>query len=268
MRGQEGIFMEIDMSPAEYAAPRREEIARIERFCSKPPEEITIGGIVLCIFVGLFIGCLIGLPVGIAYAVIFYGDTAYGKCILACAILGAIIGLCFYIYDKVSSENYRQQRLREKKKLEKEIAQYTAQFEEKAKERCAQFSKKPLTLQATNQMLAYFKENIDSAPRGKHIEKIHEKYCFIIYSDHISYQQKYGEGKIDFYLERLKNLEKPLDQAALAQTIASGIKQSISLGHSQKYQLDIDYTYTPESVTATLTYTADNGYYQPVQDWV
>lgn len=270
MRGQEGIFMEIDMSPAEYAAPRRGQIAEIERLYSKSPE-ITVGGIVLCIFVGLFIGCLIGLPVGIAYAVIFYGDTAYGKCILTCAILGAIIGLCFYIYDKVSSENDRQQGLRKKEKLENEITQYTMLFEEKARERSVQFSQNPVTLRLADRIFNSYKQYISSIPRGTHIKKIHTEYRYTVYSDHISYQQnEYSKQEIDFCLERLRNLKSPLDQAALAQAIAMNIQSMISITDISGTfnQINTDYTYTPESVTAILTYTANNGYYQPVQDWV
>lgn len=271
MRERVGSFMEVEMSPATYAAPRREEIAKIERLYSKPPETITVGGIVLSIFVGLFIGSLIGLPVGFVYAVIFYGDTAYGRCILICAILGAIIILGFYIYDKVHSNNYRQQRLREKEELENEITQYTVLFEEKARERSVRFSQNPVTLRFSDQIFNSYKQYINSLPRGTHIKKLHAKYKYTVCSNHISYQQnEYGERKIDFCLERLRDLKSPLDQAALSQVIAANIQSMISITDTSGTfnQINTDYIYTPEGVTTILTYTANNRHYRPVRDWV
>lgn len=271
MRERVGSFMEVEMSPATYAAPRREEIAKIERLYSKPPEPISVGGIVLSIFIGLFIGSLIGLPVGFVYAIIFYGDTAYGRCILICAILGVIIILGFYIYDKVDSEKRRQRRLRDKEELENEVIQYTVLFEEKARERSTRFSQNPVTLRFAEQIFNSFKQYINYLPSGAHIEKIHAKYKYTVCSDHISYQQyEHGERKIDFRLERLRDLKSPLDQAALSQVIAMNLHSMISSTDISGtfYQINIDYIYTPEGVTTILTYTADNRYYRPVRDWV
>ena len=224
------------------------------------------------------LGCILGVIASIVVKVAIYLftdlldlDLYWSVFLKLGAILGVIIGLSYYIYSKVHSENYRQQKLREKEELENEITQYTALFEEKAKERSVQFSQNPVVLRLAGQIFNSYKQYISSIPRETHIKKIHTEYRYTVYSNYISYQQnEYSEQKIDFRLERLRDLKSTLDQAALAQAIAINNQSMISIMDISGTfnQINTDYTYTPESVTVILTYTADNGYYQPVQDWV
>lgn len=265
--------MEIDMSPAEYAVPRREEIAKIER-CYSKSEEITIRGIIGMAILGCILGVIASIVVKVAiylFTDLLDFDLYWGVFLKLGAILGVIIGPSYYIYSKVRSENYRQQRLREKEELENGIMQYTALFEEKAKERSVQFSQNPVVLRLADRIFNSYKQYISSISRETHIKKIHAEYRYTVDSNHISYQQnEYRTQEIDFCLERLRNLKSPLDQAALAQAIAMNIQSMISITDISGTfnQININYTYGSKSVTTTLTYTADNGYYRPVQDWV
>lgn len=263
--------MNFDISPATYAAQRYKTIEWIERLYSNPDEnKIKVGGIIGSAIGGCILGGIGGLIIRLViYLFTDFHLESWGTYLIFGAMLGAIFVPCYFIYSKVRNEKYRQRELLRKEKLESEIAKYTELFEKEAQKKSARFSENPLTLRMANQIFDSFKEYISRAPRERHIEKIHEEYRFTVYSDHISYRQKYGEGKIDFRLERLKNLENPLDQASLAQSIATNIQSMIPPTDTSGTfnQLNTDYTYTPESVTANFTYTAVNGYYRTEQEW-
>lgn len=79
-------------------------------------------------------------------------------------------------------------------------------------------------------------------------------------------------GTYDFEIKRCSNLTSPIEQTALARAIASAIQLNIVMKYPQdesgtSISIYIDYNYSTECPTTTVTYVAPNGNYRAVEKW-
>lgn len=246
-----------------------------------------------CLVAGPFFGGLIGLVIWIFFrefleSLSITHDSMLSTIVIS-IIIGTIISLLLFISSKTDEQNdlkkasKRQKEL--KAKCEQTIIEYESQFEAEAKKLSANFVGSMLTNKVADWITFCFVELINSANRNSYIEIISIPIKFMVYKEKIicedgTYHYSSDNGTFSFLLQRCKNLESALEQKAIAYAIAS----TIYLNIKKRYPKDISGTdvavhinYTnnvchqeyvdPDHVTVTMTYTAENGNYQPPNEW-
>ena len=282
--------MKTDVFPSVYDAPinikvrdMTEEVKRkhsdrvydIKRSCAQKPSSTgglwtnvgAFGGFIACSFV-----CMNG------------GNA--GECFvtwLIILIIGFVVGI---VIDKTIEESYQDElknmdsRIRDdEKRTEEEIQaikdhaqieknKYLVAFENNAESRSAQFSESKLAKEIIEWMTNGFCKYIEAADRRSHIEKIQVLFDFYVFNNKIECML----GRNDFVLKRWRNLNSPLEQTALARTIAAAIKSNIIVRYPKDVSgtdvsIDIKYSYGNDYVRTTIIYIAPNGDYKEVCDW-
>lgn len=153
-------------------------------------------------------------------------------------------------------------------------AAYRLEFEQEVKRQSIEYAESALATEVIQWMTTGLAKSIDAADRRSYINKIVVPFDFYVYTDKITCNL----GTYDFQLHRCANLPNALEQAALAQAIASAIQLNITMKYPKDasgtdFVLDISCSYVHDENTgrdvvgAKICYTAPNGNYVPVQNW-
>ena len=179
--------------------------------------------------------------------------------------------------EAVSANNQSQQS--ENNKLQRKIEEITAtyqkmyenyvkNFELTAQQESVKFAESRLAKEVIEWMTEGFSKTIDATDRRSHIERINVPFAFNVYTNKITCNL----GTYDFEIKRCSNLTSPIEQTALARAIASAIQLNIVMKYPQdesgtSISINIDYNYSTECPTTTVTYVAPNGNYRAVEKW-
>lgn len=200
-----------------------------------------------------------------------------------CAVIAAIIGV-FIGKGVVSSwedgnnsiaQKEQNEINRTKRKIEeinstyqKMYENYVKNFELTAQQESVKFAESRLAKEVIEWMTDGFSKTIDATDRRSHIERINVPFAFNVYTNKITCNL----GTYDFEIKRCSNLTSPIEQTALARAIASAIQLNIVMKYPQdesgtSISINIDYNYSTECPTTTVTYVAPNGNYRAVEKW-
>lgn len=210
------------------------------------------------------------------------GDSGFGTLIIwlviACA-LGGLIDLAVHQtwiseMKKIDGQIVQTESEKERRIIyiqnnyNQKCTSYTATFEQTAQDLSVQYAASSLAQTVISWMTDGFCRTIDAADRRSHIETVNVPFVFSVFANKITCNL----GNFNFELQRCRNLNSPLEQAALARAIAS----SIQLNIVKKYPKDvtgspidvsISFSYAAECPVVTVTYIAQNFNYKPVRDW-
>ena len=241
----------------------------------------------LCALVGCFFGGSILLYVLVILAGGSVDDPPFGLVaasgLIGMFILAPISWVLVSKYQKAKHEaketawnqNIEQVRIASMKKIDsiktsanKKFNDYLTAFDVEAKRLSTSFEGSTSAKTAIDWMLGGFHKTIDAAVRSPHIIEINVPFVLNVYTDKITCNL----GTFDFEKNRCSNLNSPLQQAALANFVAS----KLQLMTQAKYQKDSSGTsvnvkrstaYKNDYASSTVTYTAANGYYQHARSW-
>lgn len=149
-----------------------------------------------------------------------------------------------------------------------EYTRYLRGFESEAKTESVRFAESELAVRVINWISEGYIRTIESTDRRSHIERIIVPFIFNVYRDKITCNL----GEFNFEIERCRNLDNPLEQAALARAIAASIQVNITMKFPQdpsgtNIKIDVSHDYLTDHVSTTMNYTAPNGNYQAVKGW-
>lgn len=291
--------MTFDLSPSTYARNTRletqQEIKEIEIQSDYHIDKLheikksEFGWLELmgCFVAGPFFGGLIGLIIWIIFgdflnSLSFTLDPLLSTIIISIA-MGTIICLILFIYlkkdddDKYKTAQRSIEKEREKAykkaqemraECEQMIVEYESRFKAEAKKLSTDFVESMLTTKVADWMTEGFTKLINSANRKNYIETVSVPFIFSVYKDKITCDL----GTFFFLLERCQELKSVLEQAALANAIASTIHLNIKMRYPKDISgtditVHITYIYDHDYISVTLTYTAANSNYRPPQEW-
>lgn len=145
---------------------------------------------------------------------------------------------------------------------------YAETFEKATQEMSIQYAASSLAQGVISWMTDGFCKTIDAADRRPHIESINVPFVFDVYTNKITCNL----GTFDFELQRCRNLNSPLEQAALARAIASSIQLNVIKKYPQDVtgspvDVSISFSYAQDRPIVTVSYVAQNYNYKPVADW-
>lgn len=287
--------MKIYDFPSKYAADRKEVAQqqirkensysddRQRQISNQVSHSVTFDDILLYAISGGTIGFCIGFFVCCGTAL---EDAELGTSVgvwLMLTFLGILLGIVWFIICKIRHKSTKsnaegesvKERFRRDKAIrmiedqtDKDVAIYKSEFEAEAQRMSVNFAESALATEVIEWMSVGFSAAITAADRAEHIEKVVVPFCFKIYTDKIVCDR----GVYDFKVKRCANLTSPLQQAALARAIASAIHLNIIMEYPSdtsgtEHMITTNYEYTSCSVEVTITYTAPNGNYRPVQNW-
>lgn len=132
-----------------------------------------------------------------------------------------------------------------------------------------QFAESQLASEVIDWMTNGYAKAIDSADRRSYIERINVPFLFKVYFDEITCNL----GTFYFEIKRCANLNSPVEQTALSRAIASAIQLNVTMKYPKDASgtdvvTDISYSYGADYVEVRLNYSAVNGNYEAVRDWV
>lgn len=183
-----------------------------------------------------------------------------------------------FISDKISDKRYIEianeqsrceQAIQEiNTQAAREIAAYKSEFETEARQMSVRYAESSLATDIIDRLTTSFASAIDAADRQSHVTAIYVPFSFNVYTNKITYSR----ATYDFETRRYANLTGPLEQVAIARAIAAAVQLNITMQYPHDvsgtdFKLDISYTYLEDHVSASITYTAPNGYYRAVQSW-
>ena len=150
----------------------------------------------------------------------------------------------------------------------REIAAYKSEFETEARQLSVRYAESSLATEIIDRLTTSFASAIDAADRQSHITTIYVPFSFNVYT----YKITCSSATYDFNTMRYAYLTGPLEQAAIARAIAAAVQLNITMQYPHDvsgtdFKLNISYTYLENHVSASITYTAQNGYYRAVQSW-
>lgn len=195
------------------------------------------------------------------------------------AILGAVLAICINAGHNSSTNSADKEIASEQSRCEnavteiyaqaaRDIASYKSEFEAEAQRMSVKYAESTLATDVINWMTDGFCRTIEAVDRSSHIEKINVPFSFNVYTNKITCNL----GTYDFEIKRCANLTSPLQQTAIARAIASSIQLNITMKYPKDvsgtdFVLNISYSYTGDSVSVVIRYTAPNGNYRSVQSW-
>lgn len=175
------------------------------------------------------------------------------------------------INTRISMENQNldQQIASIQNEAENKKARYFEWFESTAQKMSANFAESALAKEVIDWMTSGFFRTIDATDRRAHIERICVPFMFNIFREKITCNL----GTYDFELKRCAFLKNPLEQTALARAIATAMQLNTVMHYPQDVNggvisIQIEYKYSEDHVTATITYMAPNGGFKNVTQWV
>lgn len=252
---------------------------------SKPQIGHAIGtGAVIGIDVGFFV-CIGSCSVKHGMGFSFNDASTIG---LVIYMLFFLIALLIGVYVDISAKasyNSNEFRIKERITSEKEslkrqiddiqnnsenaITNYSNWFELTAQKISVNFAESTLAKEVIDWMTSGFFRTIDAADRRAHVERINVPFMFNIYREKITCNL----GTYDFELKRCAFLKNPLEQTALARAIASAMQLNTVMHYPQdvnggEISIQIEYKYSEDHITATITYLAPNGGFKNVTQWV
>ncbi len=168
-------------------------------------------------------------------------------------------------YESNKRDEYIRDATRE---CDDECRRYTEAFEKSAQEMSVQYAASSLAQSVISWMTSGFYRAIDAADRRPHIDIINVPFVFDVYVNKITCNL----GTFDFELQRCRNLNSPLEQAALARAIASSIQLNVVKKYPQdvtgsSVDVSISFSYAQDRPIVTVSYVAQNLNYKPVADW-
>lgn len=145
---------------------------------------------------------------------------------------------------------------------------YAETFEKATQEMSVQYAASSLAQSVISWITDGFCRTIDAADRRPHIELINVPFVFDVYAHKITCNL----GTFDFELQRCRNLNSPLEQAALARAIASSVQLNVMKKYPQdvtgsSVDVSISFSYAQDRPIVTVSYIAQNYNYKPVADW-
>ena len=146
---------------------------------------------------------------------------------------------------------------------------YQRLFDKQVQYQSLKLSKSASVKSIADWMTAGFARMIDSADRRIYVEQIEIPYSFKVYAHKI----ECPSGTFDFVKERKKNLNGPVEQAALAVAVASAIQTNIVMQYPHdKSGTNIVVNISPYSsdygaAMIRMTYSAPNGNFVRLEDW-
>ncbi|MBQ8658265.1 MAG: MFS transporter [Clostridia bacterium] len=245
-----------------------------------------VGGAIVGAFGGIVAGFIAG----------FLGGFIYG------GILGIVLfPLAYPLYRAVIPFKHKKIEIKKQKRekwenkikspfleeiaqhqrdTEAKIAKYKQAFEEEAKKLSEKFANSTATKEIAKLVYDKFLSIIKGAYRDSHIEKISTEHTFTVYEYRVEYDRS-GVYTVytysyNFNEHRFENLSTSLEKIALAKAIVLKVETMIYETYNKDisgttYNIESTYTYKKQdkkdTVIATLTYTAPNGNYKPVQKW-
>lgn len=197
---------------------------------------------------------------------------------IAC-VLGALIDSALYkawieelnnIDNQITVEsNNRDKYIEdETRECDNKCRKYAEAFEKSAQEMSVQYAASSLAQGVISWMTDGFCRTIDAADRRPHIESVNVPFVFDVYPNKITCNL----GTFDFELQRCRNLNSPLEQAALARAIASSVQLNVMKKYPQDVtgspvDVSISFSYAQDRPIVTISYGAQNFNYKPVADW-
>lgn len=159
-------------------------------------------------------------------------------------------------------------------KVEKAIEEYKIGFAKEVEERCRRLQNSSVAKNIAEWATPIFKNLIDNAERGAHIETIEEEmYVTVLLDAVVCDADSFDEEKVYMFEEnRCAKMEDVVEASAISLVISNLIKENII----QQYQGDAswaDFTINvaddedDENPCAIITYTAKNENYKPIQQW-
>jgi len=208
------------------------------------------------------------------------GVIVYGVFFVAALILGIIVDACAKaaydanesrIDNRISSENHslEDQIAAIQSEAESKKKRYLEWFETTTQKMSANFAESTLAKEVIDWMTSGFFRTIDAADRRAHVERINVPFMFNIYREKITCNL----GTYDFELKRCAFLKNPLEQTALARAIATAMQLNTIMHYPHdvnggEISIQIEYKYSEDHITATITYLAPNGGFKNVTQWV
>ena len=235
---------------------------------------------------GFMGGGIVGLVIGLFMCIPMANNGSFGGAFMTwiiCGIIGGCIGVAI-CGSMITSRNEqiaanKQEQENERKRLERKIEEinstyqkmyenYVKNFELTAQQESVKFAESRLAKEVIEWMTDGFSKTIDATDRRSHIERINVPFAFNVYTNKITCNL----GTYDFEIKRCSNLTSPIEQTALARAIASAIQLNIVMKYPQdesgtSISINIDYNYSTECPTTTVTYVAPNGNYRAVEKW-
>lgn len=305
--------MQLDQFPHEYELKRRKRVesdirAEQSRTASRvktieirkgTPADIAnwAGGWALTGFVVGFFACCgqCGKDVEISTVFITW---------IAITVLGALLGAALArimnaqqrSINEVASAKAEEERLRCEKtadelraQAERDIAAYKNEFEAEAQRMSAQYIQNSFVAKVIDHYTELLASKIEAVYRSDDRSMVEAELCFEVYSNGIAVEGTASfdfRGKDNYWFtkERLEELRRPLEQAAVAHAIANAIpgnyvRKYPKVVTDRNIRLNVSYTYRgyylltgiddvknqQEHVCECITYTATNGNYRPVQ---
>ena len=283
--------MKIDQFPPQYEAQRNlkaaNDVAAERKRSDSRQESIRKAaqssgeGALIAFFLGI-IGFIVGFFVCCSvfdYTSFVVAIATWIAITLAGFGLGLLIGRLLLARDirkekkadiEIANEQSRcEQAIQEiNTQAAREIAAYKSEFETEARQMSVRYAESSLATEVINQLTAGFASAINAADRQSHIMTINVPFSFNVYTNKITYSR----ATYDFETKRYSNLTGPLEQTAIARAIAAAVQLNITMQSPHDisgtdFVLNISYTYVEDHVSASITYTAQNGNYRAVQSW-
>jgi len=203
------------------------------------------------ILIGAVIGLGVGLIIDILAKITYHGSISSTNNSIAAAEKD--------LQEKISDM--------ETSKIQK-AADYLEMFEREAQNQSVRLAESELATDVVTWMTEGFSKTIDAADRRPHVTQVNVPFVFNIFAEKITCNL----GTFDFELKRCRNLQSPVEQTALARAIASSIKLNITMEYPKEVSdagltIDINYSYTDSSATATVVYLALNSNFQETKGW-
>lgn len=231
-------------------------------------------------------GFCIGLVIGFFVCIGVCNSSGYGDGFgtwVFCAIIGTVLGAVFCVVAKgtysnnisviesridQSNRDYQNRVSNIQRTKDQQTVEYLKAFENEAQNQSVRLAESELAKDVISWMTDGFCKTINSADRRPHVEQINVPFIFNIFKKKITCNL----GTFDFELKRCRELRDPVEQTALARAIASTIQLNLVMKYPKDasgtdISININYSYTNNSVTASITYIAPNGNYQRVKDW-
>ena len=253
----------------------------IERHRQSKPEGNAWGwGAGIGFFLGFFV-CVFVCFIGDAWEASTFGSGIFTwmVVILISAIIGVVIDLSaessykknvmevdYYLGENSKSFGEEEKNIKEIATREK--ATYYSLFEKSAQDMSVQFAESELAKEVIEWMTNGFCNIIDAVDRRSHVALIQAPFMFKVFYNKITCNL----GTFDFEIKRCRNLNSPLEQAALARAIVSAIQLNIIMKYPKdvtgtEISIKISYSYSNNCVETYITYVAPNGNYKEVRSW-
>lgn len=277
-------------------ADSTEHQENLQKFLNYSKNNSGIKAIFSGIQMGAMLGCIACVGVCVFDVIKLEMDTpileisTMGVCIL----LGAVVGIISGINHMPKVRAYERQLQEEDERLQKDVktinddanlrcSNYQDAFESAVQEASTYFINNPITDEIVGILWEQFKKKIDAADRAPSTQHVSEDFVFFtsegsVYT-YIMDESQHGQPKnnmeeYNFYEHRVETLS--LDRMT---ALAKALETALQLRGMTEYAQDISgtvprITIRSERITdlerkvkSIVTYSAENGSYQPIRSW-